>query len=236
MNLPESLTNIGQQSFQNCLIYKGNNDTNGLTIPKSVKTIGVSCFQGTGIENLNILEGSMLEVISDMAFYGCGNLNKINISSSENISRIGKKAFENCINLTCDDDRLIPVNVKVIDDNAFNGCNSIKNVTLPVSEDLKLGNLCFATGTSNTTINIPEELITPPVFTINGKDSVESYPFGLVEQGNENKIPILSIPSNILLKYIQNIYWRKYLGFNNNFISGNVQGGKEEGNDELEKL
>jgi hypothetical protein len=236
MNLPESLTNIGQQSFQNCLIYKGNNDTNGLTIPKSVKTIGVSCFQGTEIENLNILEGSMLEVISDKAFFECKNLNKINISSSENISRIGKKAFENCINLTCDDDRLIPVNVKVIDDNAFNGCNSIKNVTLPVSEDLKLGNLCFATGTSNTTINIPEELITPPVFTINGKDSVESYPFGLIEQGNENKIPILSIPSNIILKYIQNIYWRKYFESNNNFISGNVQGGKEEGNDELEKL
>ena len=211
MNLPESLTNIGFQSFQNCVSYKGNNDNHVLSIPKSVKTIGFGCFQGTGIENLNILEGSMLEAISDMAFCGCGNLNKINISSSENISRIGKKAFENCTNLTCDDDYLIPVNVKEIDDNAFYGCNSIKNVTLPVSEDLKLGHLCLATRTSNTTINIPEKLITPPIFTMNGEESVKSYPFGLIAQGENKNIPKISIPTNIILKYIPNIYWRKYL-------------------------
>lgn len=209
-NLPNNLKNIGDNAFFNC----GNIEANGnkiLSIPNSVNTIGSYCFSKSGIGGLEISEDSELEIISDGAFSECSSISVIDISSAKNINRIGKKSFYNCKNLKCKDDDsiLLPVNVKIVDDSAFEKCKLIKNVTLPsTSNNLKLGHLCLATGKNSTTINVPAFLFEPPVFIMNNENNIKSCPFG--DPTNNTNIPKISILASFKLKYSNNIYWRKY--------------------------
>lgn len=210
-NLPNNLKNIGNNAFFNCSNYKGNIiDSHGnkiLSIPNSVNTIGSSCFSKSGIGGLEISADSELKIISDSAFSECSSISFINISSAKNINIIGKKSFYKCINLICNDNKLLPVNIKVVDDKAFEDCNLIENVTLPsTSNNLRLGHLCLATGTNDTIITVPETLVEPPVFIMNNENNTKSCPFG----DPTKSIPKISIPPSLILKYSNNIYWSKY--------------------------
>jgi hypothetical protein len=207
LNIPNTIKNIGDYAFNGCVNYNGGNDT--FVLPNSVESIGTGCFQNSGIIKFELGEGSNLEKIQNSAFYGCENLEYIDISKPTKLKSIGISAFKGCKNL------LIPLhlpdNLEHIYDYAFNGCSKIGDVIIPVG--LKyLGDFCLATGSSSTRIRIldesPSTTITPPKFTKNGLENINSNPFGLISK--PDLLPLICMSKSVESKYSSNEYWRKY--------------------------
>lgn len=120
ITIPDSVTEIGANAFCYSNIKK-------LTIPNSVKKIDYDAFSRSPLESITLPE--TLTKISNITFYGCGNLKSITLP--ETLTEIGNSAFYDC-GLTS---ITIPDSVTYIGDNAFNADNDrqnrIKSVTLP---------------------------------------------------------------------------------------------------------
>ena len=156
-------------------------------IPASINSISGSAFaRDSDLEIVKIADNSTISTIENSAFASCESLTSIklpksittigeaafarsslnNIELHENITSIGRNAFQNCNNLT---------SVKILDsstaiaDMAFNGCTNLTNVELS-KNTISIGELAFG-GCSNLTITVPS--------TIN---SVGNKAFGGVKQ------------------------------------------------------
>ena len=87
VTIPNSVTNIGKQAFQNC---------NGLTdvnIPDGVTDIGWEAFYGCS-SLTNMIVGNGVRNIGLGAFWGCSGLASVTIPSS--VTNIGGSAFRDC--------------------------------------------------------------------------------------------------------------------------------------------
>ena len=105
------------------------NTTAKITIPKTVKTIGVSAFAGTAstvvnISEINFEEDSSLTTIGDGAFQYCTALDQFEIPVS--VTDIGDSAFRGCIKIKS---IVIPENVTSIGEYAFYECSILENIT-----------------------------------------------------------------------------------------------------------
>lgn len=215
LHLPKNLTTIGDSAFEECKQFMGNvyeqlpptgSYNYSLTIPENVTSIGSSCFKNTNVFFLNLSSG--LKTISDSAFYGTPIV-FFSTSKATNLTEIGRYAFYNCANLCSYDGILrLPESIQIINDNAFDGCGHIKNVTLPSSLK-KIGNRCLATGKPSTTITINKNLSIPPPFILEGIESKLSLPFGDIVS-KPNDIPAISIHDSLINKYLYNDYWKIY--------------------------
>lgn len=86
ISIPESITSIEQEVFENC-----SNLTN-VEIPSSVTSIGVEAFRScTKLANISLTTG--LVSIGTSAFYGCTSLEEITIPAT--VNSIGSNAFDN---------------------------------------------------------------------------------------------------------------------------------------------
>jgi hypothetical protein len=223
--LPETLTYIGISSFESCSSYKGgtslilpdDSKEYKLCIPDNITTMGTSCFKKSGIEDLNISQRSKLSAIPDMAFESCNNLSSVNILDAISIKTIGMGAFRNCENLctgtgsgTVSKGKLeLPNSINSINDEAFYGCENILYVQLPIYLR-SLGNLCLATGYSNTTIYIPKSLTTPPSFYKQNLQTEDSIPFGVSTPQTPEIIPRIYMHEDYAKNYQENVYWKQY--------------------------
>ena len=207
--LPNSLKIIANRVFQECKNLKN------ISIPNNVESIGQYCFGNSNIIKFNINDGSKLKKISKQTFINCSNLSTVDLSKSKILNSIDNGAFYFCEKLT---DVKLSNTITSIEDDAFAGCKSLSKITLP--KELKsLGNHCLETGSSITKIYIPDSLSKPPIFTISGEKSDESYPFGN-SFGEANELKIY-VPSELCNKYKTDRYWRKYE--NKIFIYSNYQ-------------
>jgi hypothetical protein len=223
--LPETLTYIGRSTFEDCSSYKGGaflilpdgSKTYSLWIPDNITSMGIHCFKNSGIEELNMSPSSKLSEIPDMAFESCNNLSSVNILDAISIKTIGMGAFRNCKNLctgtgsgTVSKGKLeLPNSINSINDEAFNGCKNILYVQLPIYLR-SLGNLCLATGNSNTSIYIPKSLTTPPSFYKQNSQTEDSIPFGVSTPQTPEIIPSIHIHEDYAQKYQENVYWKQY--------------------------
>ena len=91
ITLPDSLKYIGLNAFVGSSIES-------IKIPKKVYYIGESAFENTVINSVEFESGSKLETIKKSAFKGCNNLKSIVIPAS--VTTIGAYAFSGCTNLT----------------------------------------------------------------------------------------------------------------------------------------
>lgn len=213
INMPDSIASIGESAFEDCKNFYGNL-YNGATfpptsfiMPKNLTTIGKYCFKNTSIIALTLPSG--LTKIPDMAFANCSFLTEIFTLNATKLKEIGTKAFFGT-NM-CGYSRLLtlPNSVEIIGDSAFDGCNYIRNFTLPLNLK-KMGNRCLATGTSETTITINKGLSTPPDFTKNGNDDSSSWPLGMLSTSTLTTTPKLSIYSSYSNTYTYDSDWSKY--------------------------
>jgi len=62
-----------------------------VTLPPSVKEIGVSAFAYSGLEKIIFKKGSELETIGESAFYNCIELKVVTLTP--NVKEIGASAF-----------------------------------------------------------------------------------------------------------------------------------------------
>lgn len=136
---------ISSEAFRDCDYLKS------VTIPYSIKDIDSEAFADcSSLQTVNFSEQSNLTQISDNTFSGCTSLQSITIPSS--VKYIGSEAFANCKRLEnvrfVDDSKLeaigknaflncnkiaeivIPDSLSLMD-SAFNGCTSLKKVTVP---------------------------------------------------------------------------------------------------------
>jgi len=99
-------------------------DLDGVIIPDSVTSIGISAFSGcANLANENIGKG--VKVIGDSAFRNCQALNEISLS--DNVTSIDVSAFAGCTNLS---EINIPDSVTTIGANAFAGCTNLADITI----------------------------------------------------------------------------------------------------------
>lgn len=91
ITLPDSMKYIGMNNFVGSSIES-------IKIPKKVYYIGESAFENTVINSVEFEKGSELKTIKESAFKGCSNLKSIVIPAS--VTTIGTFAFWDCTNLT----------------------------------------------------------------------------------------------------------------------------------------
>ncbi len=94
------------------------------SVPKTVKTIGSSAFEG----NRFLQKVSMKDSVTtckELAFYGCTALRKVRLS--KNLKTIAWGSFTGCLKLQ---EITVPDKVKKIEHSAFDQCTSLKSVTL----------------------------------------------------------------------------------------------------------
>lgn len=106
IEFPQSLKVVGNAVFSECYNLSGK-----IIIPEGVTTIGVSSFEVTAIESVEL--PSSLVTVTD---------------GSMVIDAIGAYAFENCRSLR---DINIPESVTTIQTSVFSGCTSLTTITLP---------------------------------------------------------------------------------------------------------
>ena len=141
--IPESVTSIGQYTFDGC------SSLTAINIPEGVTSIGESAFSNcSSLTSINIPK-SVTE-IEERAFYGCSSLTSITIP--ESVTSIEECTFENCNSLTSFN---IPEGVIEIGKQAFYGCSNLASVTISGSVT-KIGERAFG-GCSNLTSIIVDE-------------------------------------------------------------------------------
>ena len=74
----------------------------------SLEWIGVSCFRGSGVEDVSIPDG--VHELCDCCFSWCEVLRRVNFGSSSSLGRIGFGAFPRSVSCSCD-----PVSLNGID-------------------------------------------------------------------------------------------------------------------------
>ncbi len=151
--IPNNVTNIGNYAFSNCT------GLTSVVIPNSVTSIGSSAFKGcTGLTSMEIPYS--VNKIDDSAFLNCSNLKTVKLNSQsivsksygydynissysslknifgtqvkkyvigDNITEIGCYAFYGCTDMTSID---IPKSIKLINKDAFSGCNNLSQVNI----------------------------------------------------------------------------------------------------------
>ena len=147
INIPNSVTTIGEHAFSGC------DSLTSINIPNSVTMIGKGTFSGCdSLTSINIPDG--VTTIGEGAFGGCDSLTNINIPNS--VTTIGTGAFFYCHSLTSIN---IPNSVTTIGKGAFRGCKSLTSINIPNSVTT-IGEWAFVECKSLTNINIPNSVTT----------------------------------------------------------------------------
>ena len=94
----------------------------------SEKVASIYEYRGNGTEVVipEELDGFPVVCVGDQLFYGNSDITKIILH--ENIEKIGKEAFANCISLK---EISLPDTMSYLGDSVFSGCCSLNNITLP---------------------------------------------------------------------------------------------------------
>lgn len=122
ITLPENITYIGRQAFEDCV---GLTHITASNIPK-VSSIGYLAFGGcTGLTTVEL--PSCISMISG-SFKGCTNLTRVTIPEPDYSIGIGESTFRECISLS---EISIPKGLSSIGPYAFKDCTGLTSVQLP---------------------------------------------------------------------------------------------------------
>jgi len=140
VNLPASLTYIGEHAFENSGLtaivipdgvetiamraFFGCKNLKTATLGRRVSKLDLSTFEGCiDLETVNI--GNGVNSIGPRAFFDCKRLTSVTIGNL--VTSIGPNSFDGCISL----ERItIPANVTSIQSRAFNNCTKLVRVTI----------------------------------------------------------------------------------------------------------
>ena len=141
--LPESYKGENYKIYNHAFAYCIS--LTSVTIPDSVKSIGVYAFRGcTGLTSVTIPDS--VTSIGEGAFYDCTGLKSATIGNS--VTNIGYAAFRSCTGLKS---VTIGNSVTSIGGDAFCGCKGLTSVIIPNSVT-SIGSYVFAYCTSITSI------------------------------------------------------------------------------------
>ncbi|MDD3305899.1 MAG: leucine-rich repeat protein [Acetobacterium sp.] len=198
VNLPESLTHIGENAFG------GSTNLTNITIPDSVTDIGYYAFHDcSNLININIPEH--ITAIESNVFDGCSSLTSITIPNS--VTSIKRGAFARCSTLA---NIIIPNSITEIGYGAFMECSSLTDIIIPSS----VRNIAFlafdqCTALASIQFNSATTVITgiPETTTIIGYDpsTAKDYadiignPFQLIDEDKTLKEIAITSPAQKLV-------------------------------------
>lgn len=165
--------------------FKGGSNSESIIIPNIVTYISSHAFEGTGIRELTV--PGTIKFVDYQTFYGCTKLEKVvfcdglesigwnSFRSCVNLKEIRDSAFSNCKKI---ENLNFPTNNDIgISTKAFDGCVSLKEITIPLNV-ISIGTNAF--GGSNLTINCEvEESNIPTVWSNNWYGSAKSVNYGV---------------------------------------------------------
>lgn len=128
---PLSLKVVGNAAFSECYNLSGK-----IIIPEGVTTVGVSSFEATAIESvelpsslITVTDGAMaIDAIGTHAFENCRSLREINIP--ESVTTIQTSVFSGCTSLTT---ITLPKGVTWVHGSAFQDCIGLKEIRVHAS-------------------------------------------------------------------------------------------------------
>ena len=131
--IPNSVEEIGQQSFQNCKDLHGS-----IHLPDNLKKIGPYAFQYCNnlSGNLGIPQG--VSTIPECTFHGCGFNGTLTLH--DGVTSIGSDAFNS---VPFKGELILPKKLTVISDNAFFGCDFSGELVIP-KEIRRIGRRAFS--------------------------------------------------------------------------------------------
>lgn len=189
VTLPNTIINIGAQSFRACT------SLTSINIPNSVTNIGNGAFNScTALTAISIPDS--VTSIGNQGFNGCTSLSSVSLSNS--LTTLNSDLFRSCTSLTS---IVIPNSVTTMS-NAFQNCINLSSVTLSNSlTNLTTGT--FSGCTSLTSISLPNSLTNIGNSVFNGCTSLSSInlPNALTSISNSafrsTQIPSVTIPSTV---------------------------------------
>ena len=165
ITIPNSVTNIGSRAFSDCKSLAN------LTIAESVKSIGIGTFAGcTSLKNVRIPDS--VTSIGESVFNGCTGLTSITIGNG--VTTINDNAFSRCTSLTS---VTIPDSVTSIGIYAFTFCSNLKSVTIPNSVT-SIGWGAFQRCTNLTSITIPDSVTNIDEYAFDECSNLENVTIG----------------------------------------------------------
>ncbi|MGN0528820.1 MAG: fibronectin type III domain-containing protein [Eubacterium sp.] len=117
----KTVTSLGNSSLSSSM--SGMRNAKNVSIPNTVKNIGESAFNSSGITSISIPSG--VEGIGDNAFSNCDLLTSVTIPGS--VKKIGNFSFSYCDNI---ESVTISNGVEVIGEHAFSGCEKLTKLSL----------------------------------------------------------------------------------------------------------
>lgn len=143
-DFPETVTNIGDYAFSECIYL------NTINVPAAISHIGEGVFAGcTSLKVITLNEG--LESIGAYAFKGCATAPTMKVPST--VKTIGKEAFAGMVLLTS---TTLPDGLTAIADGLYEGCSRLTAVTIPAGVT-SIGSKAFS-GTVLTKLGLPDGL------------------------------------------------------------------------------
>jgi hypothetical protein len=144
ITIPDSVTNIGSNTFNSCT------QLTSVTIGNGVTTLETGTFSNTGLASITI-PNNVTSIGSD-AFWTCYSLTNLTIGNS--VTNIGNYAFFDCLNLKS---VTIPNSVTSIGSYAFEHCSSLTSVIIG-NVVSNIGSYAFAYCTYLTSITVPNSV------------------------------------------------------------------------------
>ena len=177
VNIPSSVTYIGNSAFSDCtkltsvtindgvsrieeFAFSGCTNLSSIIIPNSVTYIGNSAFSRSGLTSITIPNN--VTSIGQTVFCYCNELSTIEVDADNTMYYSGgnciiekgtKTLISGCKN------SIIPNDITAISNYAFEGCSGLTSITIP-SSVTTIGELAFSDCSSLTSITIPESVTT----------------------------------------------------------------------------
>ena len=166
INIPNSITTIGDRAFYGCeSLIK-------INIPNSVTTIGEGAFLGCNSLTSITIPSSVVTIIGNPFYLWHGNLyNESKAFIYENHVLFNKNKTTLIAYRAKETNYTIPNSVTTIGEHAFSGCDSLTSINIPNSVTT-IGKFAFSDCASLVNINIPNSVTTIGKCAFDGCESL----------------------------------------------------------------
>lgn len=217
MNIPSTVTTIGERAFYDCA------SLSSVIIPEGVTSLAKSVFEKCfGMQSVTI--PSTVSSIGESAFSMCSSLTRVTIPAG--VTSIANNTFEGCSSLA---NVTIPSTVTSIGGFSFQYCSSLTSVNIPEGVT-NIGDLAFYSCTHLTGVNIPSTVTSIGTMVFNNCSNLASVycsvetPLTINENVFSNYNATLYVPASSLEAYQSADVWKDFSHFETIVIEETIGG------------